>query len=146
MSRTDKDRPWRVRASDPHQPGRRASHYHTRRLNQKGAFAEHFAEDGLLAECDLPDFHDRRPSPPGWRAAVSEGTWCTWQLEHYVFSPYGVGGVPKWYVDYTWNNPERVRERSELGAARQRYNAGDDLEDFDFPNYQHHHRAAWMYY
>lgn len=59
-------------------------------------------------------------------------------------------GVPKWYTDHHWNNPERVRERDELKKAAALYNAGgwdeDDEFEFDFPNYQHRRSAAWHYH
>jgi hypothetical protein len=63
---------------------------------------------------------------------------------------YRTGGVPKWFRDSTWQNPERVRERDELKKATALYNGGgwddEDDFDFDFPNYGHRHRSAWWYW
>lgn len=136
MSRTDKDRPYRVRAADPHQRGRYARH---------GGFYYWQRSEGGHPVCDLPDFHDRTPEASYFSGR--DGHTCTWELEHYVFSPYGSGGVPKWYVRAFWHSPERTREREDLGAARRLYNAGDDLEDFDFANYRSGRSSArWNFY
>lgn len=60
------------------------------------------------------------------------------------------GGVPKWYTDARWTNPERTRERTELKKAAALYNGGDwddeDDFDFDFPNMQHRQRAGSYYW
>lgn len=66
---------------------------------------------------------------------------------HYI--GYRECGVPKWFIDHTWNNPERVRERDELKKAVALYNGGDWEDedfDFDFPNHQHRHGAGWYYW
>lgn len=62
--------------------------------------------------------------------------YCTYAARYYG------GGVPQWYVDHTWNNPERVRVRDDLRAMAKEWNANGDLEDGDFPNYQHRHRSS----
>jgi len=135
MSRTDKDRPYRVRAADPHQPGRYARHASYRYYWQGSSC--------MGADCDLPDFHDRRPTAT-WhqRNTGVPSPDCTWELEHWVTSPYG-GSSPKWFTDHVWHNPERRRERDELRAARREYNAHGDLEGFDFANFQGRHSATW---
>jgi hypothetical protein len=134
MSRTDRDRPYRVRSADPHEP-RVAVHSHVCRRWL------HEPDCPVELTCDLPDSHDRTPEPPRrWPSPTS----CYWALAHWVYSPYrGVGGVPKWYRDSTWNNPERVRERDSLGDARKRWNAGDDLEDFDFACWARHREGGY---
>ena len=138
MSRTDKDRPYRVRAADPYQPGRYARHSSYRYFWQGSTCG---ADDG----CDLPDYHDRTPEP-GYRDSRS-GHDCTWELEHWVFSPYGEG-PPRWYRNHVWHAPERVRERDDLAVARDLYNAGgpEALENFDFPNFQARNCAKYYYW
>lgn len=138
MSRTDKDRSYRVRAADPFEHGRYASHYHARRAWQQHLWAESFAEDGVLRECDLPDFHDRQPV--GHRS----GTFCGWELEHWVFSPFG-GSASQDFRRSFWHGPERRRERDGLGEIRKVANAGADLEDVDFNNRQARHSATWAW-
>jgi hypothetical protein len=140
MSNTDKDRPYRVQAADPYQPGRYPRHT-SYRYYWKGSTCS--AGDG----CDLPDFHDRTPEPTWHQAKDGRVTHdCTWELEHWVFSPYGSTAAPRWYTNHVWHAPERVRERDQLRAAAQLYNAGDDLEDFDFANVHHKHCARGWYW
>lgn len=75
---------------------------------------------------------------------------CDYTVPDPYYISYREGGVPKWYVDRHWNNPERVRTRDELKKAAALYNGGEwddeDDFDFDFPNYQHRHRAGWHYW
>lgn len=136
MSRTDKDRPYRVRAADPHEQGRYPRH-------NCGGIRRRWQRTVEELECDLPDFHDRTPRGPRyWLHTVNV---CTWDLDHWVFSPYG-DGPPSWYRNHVWHAPERVRERDHLREAAKAYNAGDDLEDYDFPNFQARSCAKYYYW
>lgn len=88
---------------------------------------------------------------PRWRGGLPERFWrlCRWEHIH----PYAHGrratyasiGVPKWFVDHVWNEPERRRERDDLRALRDEYNAHGDLEDGDFPCWQTRGFARWMW-
>lgn len=53
--------------------------------------------------------------------------------------------VPRWYVNHVWTEPERVRERDQLRNLAREYNAHGDLEDGDFPNWQHRRGATWYW-
>lgn len=65
---------------------------------------------------------------------------------------YRSNSVPKWFVDHTWNNPERVRVRDELRELTKEFNAnfgrygarGGDA-DLEFENFQHRHRSRWYW-
>lgn len=54
-------------------------------------------------------------------------------------------GVPKWFVDHTWNNPERVRERNTFREMIKDVNANFGDADTDFENFQHRHRSRWYW-
>jgi hypothetical protein len=56
-----------------------------------------------------------------------------------------MGHVPRWYIDHTWFNPERVRTRDDLGEMAKEYNANGELEDGDFANHQHRHCSGWWW-
>jgi hypothetical protein len=138
MSRTDKDRPYNVRAADSHERGRYVHHGISRYWWRLDACT---SGDG----CDLPDYHDRTPEPTWHRRNSGQPTHnCTWELEHWVFSPYG-GSSPKWFTDSIWHNPERVRERDTLRGAAREWNAHGEIDDFDFANYQGRHCATWAW-
>ena len=62
------------------------------------------------------------------------------------YSCFGGGGVPHDYVRARWHGPERRREREDLRDAARLYNAGEDLEDFDFVNRQARSSARWLYH
>lgn len=55
-------------------------------------------------------------------------------------------GPDRDYRRDTWHGPERARTRENLNDARRAYNAGEDLEGYDHPNFQHRHRAAWHWF
>lgn len=159
MSRTDKDRPYRVKVQDEtyardedhdHRPKRGAycvthieqvteTHYswlfkeHRTRTYTVRRGYYHYAEP----TCDLGEF----PGQGKWYRWYN--TQCGWSLPRHEARYYST--VPKWYVDHTWNNPERVRVRDRLREAAKSYNAGEELDDYDFPNHQHRHRARWLW-
>ena len=62
------------------------------------------------------------------------------------FESFGGGGVPGWFVNAVWHAPERRRERDDLRDAARAFNAGEDLEDFDFPNPQARNRGRYYYH
>lgn len=85
----------------------------------------------IPCSCDEP-----RPEPPT----------CDWATGSAAGYAWWRHGVPKWYIDNNWNNPERVRERDDLREAVKLANAGELDDDFDFPNFQHGQRAGWHWY
>jgi hypothetical protein len=60
--------------------------------------------------------------------------------------PWTRGGAPSSYVHVVWTGPERARERDGLRALAKEFNATGGIEDDDFPNNQHRHGAAWMWW
>lgn len=70
-----------------------------------------------------------------------EPVWPSWREARWLH----VHGVPQWYVNHVWNNPERVRVRDRLKQYCKEYNAGDDLQDWDVPCWQHRHGATWYW-
>lgn len=66
---------------------------------------------------------------------------CGWTFPHSVLS-----GPPHDYVHGLWYGPERARERDRLGQLAAEWNAHGDLEDGDFNNPQHRHRAQWAWW
>lgn len=132
MSRTDKDMPpWVV-----------AEWYEPSHAKQYVWDTPGFVCQG----CDLPDEPIRQyPN----RVRFGRGGHCRWT---YVWpwtwgrrSYRHGGGVPKWFVDHVWNAPERRRERDDLRALRDEYNANGYLEDGDFPCWQPRGCARWMW-
>jgi hypothetical protein len=134
MSRTDRDRPYRVRSADPHEP-REAVHSHVCRRWRHEPDCPHDLG------CDLPDYHDRTPDSPTDKPRWTRPN-CYWRLTYWVFSPYG-GGPPKWYRDARWHNPERGRVRAHNVEWRKVANAGGDLEDWDLACWATHHEGGY---
>lgn len=104
MSRTDKDRPYFVLLTDA-----------TLRRRER--------HDHRFQVCDLDPSRLERPYDP------SLTNTCYLSL---VAERYGTS-TPKWKRDHHWHNPQRVRERVELGQFLKAHRAGDNLEDADFP-------------
>jgi hypothetical protein len=130
MSRTDKDKPWQLRAAD----------------GQDGSYIRHVC--GGRVPCDIDvDPYDfwknayNRTSPDARHYRVWKAPSCgpTVPYAYFVHPPH-------WYVRHVWTGPERVRERAQLGEMVKEYNAGGDLADGDFANYQHHHGAHWSWW
>jgi hypothetical protein len=158
MSRTDKDRPYRIKVQDStyfrdedhdHRPSRRfcitgtveqsRTYYNwktkepiTRTWTERLGYYHYYPP-----ACDLGDF------PGEGKYYRWHNTHCGYSLPSYVARYHST--VPKWYVDHVWNNAERVRERSRLREAAKEWNANGDLDDYDFPNLQHRHRAKWLW-
>lgn len=121
MARTDKDRPYRIRVRDRYE--RTVEHH-----------------DHRVGDCDYQEWLDN-PQSRRWNYRNNCGRSFESASDYY----FGMS-VPKWYVDHTWNNPERVRVRDSLNLAKKWYNGGDNLEDFDFHNEQHRHRSSWYWW
>jgi hypothetical protein len=122
MSDTDKTRPYWVRVRD----------------DLENTIEHH---DHSAGDCDYQEWLENPKRRRYWNWFNTCGRSFSSNTDYY----YGQS-VPKWYVDHTWNNPERVRVRDVLNKAKQWYNGGDDLEDFDFPNEQHRHRSSWYWW
>lgn len=127
MSRTDKTRPGWVKAFFD------APIHHDHR---NGECVEETFDDAQFWATRRPRYS--WPRPPT----------CTryfgGRYSHIARHIYG-DHVPGWYVHHTWVDPERRRARDGLRDMLKEYNANGELEDDDFPNYQHHHRASWYW-
>lgn len=84
----------------------------------------------------------KRVRPRGGECnCVWDAVW-TWRFCHRGSMS---GGVPKWFIDHVWHNPERTRERDRLDRMRYEYNANGDIEDDDLPCWQARHSAHWLW-
>lgn len=134
VSRTDKDMPHWVRAEwwEP-------VHWACR-----DAPANQWPRQLRSRVCDLPPepIRQKRVRPRGGeRNCVWDAMWI-WRCYHRG----RIGsGVPEWFIDHVWHNPERRRVRTDLGKLRQEYNANGDIEDYDFPCWQARRSAHWLW-
>lgn len=128
MSKTDKDRPYWVRCNDPLE--NRYEH-HTCGREKRSAYGK--PREDIECSIDIPQ--DRARS--WWYDHP-----CVYFLHEKI---HRINGVPKWFVDYVWNNPERTRVRDDLRELAKEYNATLDIDDYDFPNYQHRNQALWYW-
>lgn len=129
MSRTDKDRPYEVRVRDPYE--------HTYEYHYHHGYARAWNPHRELG-CDLDKWDAVRDRVrPRWYFN------CGRDLS--AVSRWRTTNVPGWYVNHTWTAPERLRERVSLRDAAREYNAGGDLDGFDFDCPQHRHRSAWWW-
>jgi hypothetical protein len=135
MSRTDKDMPFRVRATRWQE-----QHY-------RCSFARFGRTRDGHRECDLPDW------PPSRANLKFPGVWHTFQ--HCAWVP-DLGSIypdrlnpfpapPKWFVDHIGHNMERRRKRDECIAARKEYRATGEV-DIVPTVLQHRHQAIWLYW
>lgn len=128
MSRTDKDLPyWYAEYYEP-------NHY----------CIEHGTQARWINKkpCDLPELTRKKLRDLGYWGN-RRGTTCFWEPLHE--RNWWQGNPPKWYINHTWYEPERVRIRDHGRKALQDYNANGDTE-FDIPNYQHRHRSSWYWW
>lgn len=133
MSRTDKDAPYWARA--------RWVPEHTIRCNAGRDV------------CDLP--LTRPAGPPvhhNGQYYMRHGMWglgwprnCEWMYEDRRDYQQKCGGVPKWFRDHRWTNPDRVRVRDESRRAVAEHRATGEV-DIIHTVRQHRHGAAWDYY
>jgi hypothetical protein len=165
MSRTDKDRPYEVRLRDSHErvvehhdhvptyrycvtgeyevaERRRRWDTHTGYLSNPPRYDEvvrsrvrRFAV-ACEATCDLDD--STLPS-----TLFAHLRWRHCYRSFLYTERWRATSVPRWFRNARWDAPERQRERVDLRNAARSWNAGDDLDDFDFPNHAHRHCAAW---
>lgn len=114
MARTDKDRPYWVRADDP--------------LEYREEDHHHISWRGEPLVCDIHlSAKDKQ----------NRYTNCGYWLPYSIYR----GGPPAWFRRARWHGPERRRELTELGELAKLFRGGD-LENLDFANFQHHHGAA----
>lgn len=124
MARTDKDRPYWVKKNDTTYT-RKINHYHNV-WRHKG-------------ECTFSN-------EPYKSAEDDRDRYCGWDLTGKDKWHWYDGGVPKWFIDDRYYNPERVRTRDTLREAVKEYNANGELDDFDYWNRQHRHNASYYYW
>ena len=137
MSRTDKDRPWRVKIADRTLPLIEEHNHHSHYSWRINAVRE-------FGECDLPD-------EPPVMGPHDYPLGCSYHLPswHEGGRIFADGCAPHWYRHSTWTGPERTRERDSLREASKAYNShahDEDDFDYDFPNFQHRHRSTWMWH
>lgn len=131
MSRTDKDAPYWAHA--------RWVPEHTIRCNAGRDV------------CNLPTVR-QAGGPVKWnfaRAVLGGGyshrEQCIWAFEDRRTYQHQCGGVPKWFRDHRWTNPDRVRVRDEGRRAVAEHRATGEV-DIIHTVRQHRHGAAWDYY
>ena len=141
MSRTDKDRPYRVRVADTtlraYEDHTHHSHYAWRRshldMPRWGGMVEH--------ACDLPERSAaaEHPSSAGW-------TCCDYDLAWWADGRYRSNAhPPRWFINHIWHAPERTRARDTLREVVKEYNGEGEIDFYDYPNFQHRNRAAWYW-
>lgn len=120
MSRTDKDRPYWVRAQDPLEYGRVPYHY-------CGGRVYWWTKEPLPTDCSLV-----------YSSALSEEEWNRANCQYGL--PFDYASSPSWWTHQTAIEPQRRRERDTLVKAAQWYRADPEgfMEEFDFgvPEYR----------
>ena len=54
----------------------------------------------------------------------------------------GYSRCPKWFRDYWWNNPERVRVRDTFRDKKKEYR-GEGFVENDWQDFPHKRRSPW---
>ena|SRR5690242_167547 len=122
MSKTDKDKPWWMRA-------------------EKYREVHHWKCIVGREPCSLPPF-----LYSGQAHYNRRFTACFWDaVDDYRRSWWGQGSAPQWFNDHVWHNPERVRVRDTARQIIQDYNA-NGATDMEIANFQHRHNASWLYW
>ncbi len=131
MSRTDKDRPWLIRAEDPNDRPGPAYFRHSCGYNWHGQYID--------CDAHVPAAQRYTESIGNQSAAYRH---CGWVLPYWMFT-----SSPADYRRAVWHGPERRRERDQLGAMVKEWNANYYLDDDgDFTNRQARHCAdAWWW-
>jgi|SRR5688572_12707337 hypothetical protein len=95
--------------------------------------------------CDLPERPVRNAGRYKLRLVPQTCTWePVWPPKYSeTLKLYGRRNAPRWFRRHVWEGPERTRQRATLGEMAKEYNATGELDDGDFPNYQHRHGAIW---
>lgn len=114
MSRTDKDRPWLLRANDGHPL----------------AYFRHLCG---------PRACDAEQDPLAQYKATQRWPRCGWTLPYIVFVT-----PPRDYINEVWRGPERRRERDDLRMIAREYNAHGDVDgDFPNNQHRHGATWTW---
>lgn len=135
MSRTDAHAPWWTRAPWLEPVHGTECEFYLNRSWQRW---------GPSRACDLPESAERKANRYPRRGVLP----CTWEPiwpRHRDMRKLFGHPVPGWYIEHVWHNPERVRERDQLGKMVKEYNATGGIEDDDFPNYGARHSAWWWW-
>lgn len=153
MSKTDKDRPYRIKVMDE-TLDREVHHNHIpryvmcvtgervveSRYRLWGAdvvrISHHTVKTGFKRayprECVIDQNKSWHDADCGYSLPFHEARWHE--------SP------PREFIHHVWTGRERVRERDGLNNLRREYNAHGELEDGDFENRQARHSAHWLYW
>ena len=125
MSRTDKDRPAWIKKFDP-------------------AYPTYVKHDHTTGEC-IEETLDGARNYGHWRAA--EFTCYRSFVGSYGYQVRHIWGLraPASVRRKSWDTSERRRVRDTLRHVAHRYNAGDDITGYDFPNNQHRHECEWWW-
>lgn len=93
-------------------------------------------------DCNLPEHpvrHAGRRPNRVTHMCTWEAKWPRYRDMHLLFGT----NTHRWFIEHYWHNPERVRERDQLGKMAKEYNATGGIEDGDFPCWQARHGAQW---
>jgi hypothetical protein len=128
MSRTRKDRPYRVKVNDPREP-KRVSHRHSAfGISGTNFLGQDFAVQGHCT-ADQPAVHRSNRDRLAVRPCETD---LDWRLSHSRRVPRGVITEAYW-------NPFRQEERITLQKLAAEYNAQGDLETEAILSEQHRH-------
>lgn len=161
MSRTDKDRPYEVKVRD-NTLDREVRHNHEpRRIfcitgEVESTYTTYSWKTGEKIErtstkrtgyygtidnpCDIEAFDSTRSD--GGRYRFRDGR-CGYSLPFHEARWHTA--PPKWYRDHVYHNPERVRTRDTLLAAKKDWNANGDTE-IEVEERQGRHSATWLWW
>lgn len=151
MSRTDKDRPYRVKVLDTTLPLVEDHIHHAHRVRSRRGMLDHpdhpdnnwSTGTRVTHVCDLPERGNRRIAG---HPTTSPGSCCTREVSSWAQPPWWhSGNPPKDFIAGKWTRPERRRKRDTLREATKTYNTTGDLEGYDYPSFQHRHNATWWW-
>lgn len=151
MSRTDKDRPYRVREVDETAGVVYPDHWHTPR------YWDRFGDEHV---CDLPERPETQCEHPSSLGRLS----CSFTTDADGGSKYFRGVPPRWFRQARFYRPDRTRVRTQTQTALKAWNgAGDRIiwnparlvdEDMwddldavsiiDTPQHRHGSRRDWF--
>lgn len=98
--------------------------------------------------CDLPEQPVRHAGRYKLRMVPRTCTWEPVWPSRYMdtLKLYGRRNPQRWFRRHVWEGVERTRQRAILGKMAKEHNATGELDDGDFPNYQHRHSAIWLWH